>query len=448
MLRFPAAAGLTVLAAVALAALTGRAADAGREPAGPPGFRVVVRSDFLTRDLAVFFRRSFPVNEDAKEGSLSSLVNTAGWAYVETEPCADRVAVQFIVRGVLRATSVRSRGKVHAFTREAASFWIVQELFLDAKGISLGGLAVSLPIHSELLEIKTDFKGPADDFIQGFGETRFDIGLKHDDRKISRAAEDRMREDITKEATRRLKDTNKDYKEQLLDELERNGMRLDDLRFSSDEGAIRVSARLRDQELPAAPALPDSLVALQLHQDTFNRVARRSMGGKTYTDQEMERNYLDLARQFNLPPLPKSEEKPMTVKMARQPMVLKVDRGVIELTIQGESYVVGDNQYPGMNVTVRYRIVRKDGELRLVRDEELEVLPPDFKPGTPLGARQQVLRTVLRHRFGRLFPREVPFRGMDLPESLPLTGTFRVEVLRAEDGWLTAGVGFRRGAGK
>jgi hypothetical protein len=446
MLLFP------VVVAAAAARLgaeePGQVGECNRPPSEIPGFRAVVSARFLTSDAARLFRRCYPLYEQVEEGSISSTINVAARAYLVPNPCPDRIALQFVLHANAIASSVRSQEKVHAFTREYSTIWVNQEFFLDGQGFAGGGLAVSSPIRSRLLKITTEYSSPLDDIIQGFGEARFDAGQERDDRKITAAAERRLYRNAAQEAGRLFKDANKQYQERFLDELARNGLNVRELRFSSDSNAVQLGIVLKDQVLPSsAPALPAQPIGLQLHPDLFNTLANRSLAGKTYTDKELDKSFTDLGRYLDLPPLAKTEDLPWSVTLTkRDPLTLKVDGDQIEMRLRGETYTSGDNRYTGMNVTVRYRIVRKEGEIKLIRDEELEVLPPDFEPGKPLGARQAVLRSLLRRRFGRLLPREIPFRDLALPEALSFPGTFRIVEFQTDKGWLTVGLGYKQGS--
>lgn len=149
-----------------------------------------------------------------------------------------------------------------------------------------------------------------------------------------------------------------------------------------------------------------------------------------------------------MPAKPKKEEEPLVITMAKKdPLTLAIEGNTFVVTMRGESYKVGKNLYAGMNVTAHYKTERKGEELHLVRDQELEVLPPDFKPGDTLGARQQVLRTILRRRLGRLLAadiplREIPLDTIELQEGLAISGAFRIDVIDTGKGWLSVGLAF------
>jgi hypothetical protein len=419
-----------------------------------PGFGLMVRSDLLKRDLEQCIRRTFPAHERVEEGEMTSLLEIAARAHLAPlyDPC--RVAVNVVVYGNLLGNSIRSVEGVNAYTRERSRFMINLELFLDQHGASLGGVGVSMPIHSELLDIRTARPTIFEPTIQTLGEIRFEMGQQKDDQRLTEEGEKRVRRDIYKQARQPLCQANKWYREEFLKNLADLGIKCDDLGFYSTPDFIWLTARNKNLILPPPPPVPDSPLVLQLHPGMLNYVASEQLAGKTYTEEELEKLTADLGRYIQLPQLEKQEDRPLKVKMAsKDPLTLKVDGEDLVLTIAGESYTVGEDTYPGMNVTARYRIVRQGAEYHLIRDADVDPLPPDFKPGMRLGARQQVLRTILRRRFGRLLPSDIPLRDLSLrdfvpenlggQEGLSIGGTLRIERLETTGGWLTVGVRYR-----
>ena len=328
---------------------------------------------------------------------------------------------------------------------------------MDQKAICAGGLGIMTPINSELLQITTEYSSPQDDLIVGFGEARFDNGKARDDRKIAAAVEKGLYRAAGPERARLLKEANKWYADEFLARLWDAGLRRHEIRFSSTSEDAQVAIRLDKQTPPAPPDVSAYPVTVQLHPIVVSALANRSIAGKTYTDKQMEDAFTNINRVLNLPALPKTDDVPWSVTLAgRDPLTLKIEGNTIVTTLRGQSYTSGENKYNGMNVTSRYRVVRKAGELRLVRDEELEVLPPDFKPGDRLGLRQEVLRSLLRRRFGRLLPKDIPFRDLHLPEAakvessmqINVEGSIQIRDLLTTGGWLTLGLGYKAGASK
>ncbi len=461
MMQYHLVPGLTVLG-VALLTVSAEGVDCCQPSTpskNPPGVGIMVRSDVFQRDLAQCFRRCFPVYARAEEAEFSSEIQVAGWIAVEPVCSDNQIALNLTASGNLLGNSVRTVEGVMAFTRERASFFVSVETFLDEKAISLGGLAVSLPVHSELLGIRTAKPSLLEDFVQGIGEARFDIGRSSDDRKISSGAEQQMRQAFARQRCKLERDLNKWYRDEFLAGIYDTGLTRGELHFHSDEQAVALTAQIKGQALPEPPNLPNRSMVMQLHPNTFNVLTNRSLAGKSYNEEQLEKMFTNLSRYFQLPPLAKREEKALTVTLAKKdPLTLKIEDKHLIVTLRGASYRVEDDIYPGMNVTARYRVERKGEELHLVRDAELEVLPPGFKAGMVLGFRELALRTILRRRFSRLLLQDIALQDIHLrnlvptniipanlakEEDLKLTGAFRIDLIETTAGWLTVGLNFR-----
>jgi hypothetical protein len=456
-MRLPPVGGLAVLGVCLLVVAPARSEDSTPVPPLPElaGFGVRVRADFFKHDLAQTFPAEFFYHESLPEGDIDSFVQSTNHAHLEPFPCAGRAGLYLVVNGDSLATSTRSRYPVKLFTAEKSTFSIRQPIFLDGKVASVGEVAVTSPIHSELHTTKTALKCPADQLIRGLVKVRFETGLEKDDQKITVEVEKRMSGWLDQEWDKWLPKINKWYHDQVLENLSRAGVGRDEVRFYSDEAALWMTIHANELHLPAPPKGPEHPVVLRLHPAAFNLLANRNLAGKSYNEEELEKLAADASRFLRLPAPPKREERPLLVTLApKDPLTLTVDGADLLLTLRGESYEVNDKRYPGMNVTARYRITRTGHELHLSRDEQLEVLPPDFENGRNLGARQQVLRSVLRRHIGRLLPLDVPLRDIPLddagrnagmPEDLSISGSFRIDLVETQGGWVTVGLLYQPG---
>ena len=80
-----------------------------------------------------------------------------------------------------------------------------------------------------------------------------------------------------------------------------------------------------------------------------------------------------------------AKEKPVEVAFT--------DQGVRAI-LRVAGFTSGDNEYSGMNMTVKYKFTIAGDKLVAVRQGPIEAFPPTFKPGQKLSGRQQVMRTV------------------------------------------------------
>jgi hypothetical protein len=185
-------------------------------------------------------------------------------------------------------------------------------------------------------------------------------------------------------------------------------------------------------------------LTVRLHQSTDNNCGSTIVAGRTVTRDEVHRLMKTMTGRVPQE-LQDEEERDWSITFAvEKPIELAIDGGEARLTIRGDEYTSGDNSYPAMNVTARYRIEKNGrGGLRAVRQGELEIYPPDFKPGEDqLSSSQQSLKTILERRFGNLFKPELPEKptaGLELGGRWKELGALPLVALVADNGWLTLG---------
>ena len=119
-------------------------------------------------------------------------------------------------------------------------------------------------------------------------------------------------------------------------------------------------------------------------------------------------------------------------------MTVRFADGELHITIRGHSYSSGDSSYPGMDVTAVYKIVEGDEGLKAVRQGELAVFPPNFKPGSGkrLAVRQQTIRRMLERRFGKIFEEEMVPEPLELPGRWADSGKYGLDQWETADGWM------------
>ena len=94
-------------------------------------------------------------------------------------------------------------------------------------------------------------------------------------------------------------------------------------------------------------------------------------------------------------------------------------------------------EFRAMNVTAAYKMQIQGAGTRLVRQGELQIVPPNFDPQkTRLSASQVALRTILQKKFGKLFEPEIVSEGLVLPGKWKRAGRLSVTHLHSDHGWL------------
>ena len=169
----------------------------------------------------------------------------------------------------------------------------------------------------------------------------------------------------------------------------------------------------------APPQVPAADISVRLHESTVDNFASTAFAGRTLKRDEMNRLMKNLTGKIP-EELQDEEGRDWSITFAvEKPVELAIADGGVRVTIRGEEYTSGETTYPAMNVTANYKLDKNDqGGLRAVRQGELEIYPPDFKPGVDqLSSSQQSLKTILERRFGKLFKPELPdkpTKGLEL----------------------------------
>jgi hypothetical protein len=262
-------------------------------------------------------------------------------------------------------------------------------------------------------------------------------------------AESRLNTRMDEQSVNLIADANRQYQAKFRHPLLRVGAFPERLNFSTTGDRLRIEAVEADAYQLGAPTSPPASsepadVTVRLHQSAINNFGSTVLAGRILTRDELNRLMKSMTGRIP-PELQDEEERDWSITFAvERPIELAIDDGGLSITIRGDEYTSGENAYPAMNVTARYRLERNDrGGLRAIRQGELEIFPPDFKPGEDqLSASQQSLKTILERRFGKLFKPELPDKptaGLELGGRWKGVGPLPLAALAADNGWLTLG---------
>ena len=91
-----------------------------------------------------------------------------------------------------------------------------------------------------------------------------------------------------------------------------------------------------------------------------------------------------------------------------------------------------------MNIKAAYKFVRNGQGIKAVRQGDVEVLPPGFKPDSndKLSANEVAIRRLLTKRFSQVFKEEVPVEPIEPNDQWARLGTFQPTGVVCKDGWL------------
>jgi hypothetical protein len=261
-------------------------------------------------------------------------------------------------------------------------------------------------------------------------------------------AADRLRARMDREINNQMAEAHANYRQKVLYPLTRR-REMPDIRMSTTAEELLVNVLAANRNQLGAPTAPPEVtaegdLALQVHESMINNMAAALFGGVTLEEKDLQEKVIEW--RGSLPEALESDQDrdPWSITFDRsQPVTVKFsDDGNVQITVRGQRYTSGDQDFRAMNVTADYKISISEPDanqvrgIKLVRQGDLTIVPP----GEPrrLSGREITLRTLLEKRFGKLFEPEIIYEGLVLPGRWRQAGILDTKQLDTSGGWLVA----------
>jgi hypothetical protein len=233
------------------------------------------------------------------------------------------------------------------------------------------------------------------------------------------------------------------------------------IRFSSNKDSLEVEvAQASRGQLGAAGPAPDAPdghdMSMRLHDSAVNNYSATLLAGATASEMEPGQ---DVKFDVKLPSwmkeawekrktdtsddAPRSDEpfKPWSLKFRDdRPLSVSFADDKVKLTIRIARLQSGDKRFSNWDVTGTYTPALADGGVILGRDEDLVMLPADFKGS--LSPRQAAERRNLEEELnarsaqGRGFPQTMEFEALQPDGALADAGPLVFNQFDSDGGWL------------
>ena len=256
----------------------------------------------------------------------------------------------------------------------------------------------------------------------------------------ARHAEQRLSKRLTDEAATTVAKTNADYQRRVRAPLERFNAVPRQINVSStnDRMLVRVlqdrASRMAAPGPAPAPVAGAGFVA-RLHHSMIDNTAEQALAGRRFDRARL----IDLAQnQMGIEVPPSDDDTPFSITFAdRDPVTVSLDDGDVAVTIRGKQFMSDDKIYDGWNITAKYKTSTTGDGLKLTRDGDLVIYPPNFRPGTDkLSLGQTTFRRILQRRFDKMLPAAIESEGVVLENG---RGTLVVSQMKIDNGWAVLG---------
>ena len=418
-----------------------------RRAYGRPNLFVAIDKRLMATGVErVINEQNAPIADNILGTSISGRATTVGTVKLELVPNPNHAMFDVLLSGTVSTNTVGRNGPatIHASgTTKIAGRKRVRVNALGVRGLPATAAAVT---STRINGVSVSGLG------QGIAEQRVAEGRPQSERVAAQHAEARIRSRLDAEMDPNLVKAQRNFLDKIRNPLVRTRKfpALFELSTTADRIELEVMEATVSQLATATePPLYESwqkelpLVAV-MHQSAFNNGAADFLSGVTLNDEQVRQKIIDL-NNGKLPERMANDEDqlPWSIKFAKfRPISLDVRPDGIAITVRGRSYTTGEGgstKHGAMYITAVYKIETSAEGPQLVRQGDLEIVPPDFDPKTSrLSVGQVSLRTVLKKKFGKIFPQQVKAEPLMLGGQWNYAGYLMLDRLQADAGWLSA----------
>jgi hypothetical protein len=439
----PRARWLAVLALPVVPLLIPGSIPGNEMPATPPSFLLDISREFVNAAVEQSIDRTDTVEDVILKTHITGTGRTVGKVGAALIPSDQAAIVDLVTTGTTTAATVGVNGPVQLYSDSTLPFQIHQRITIRPEGIEADEPQTNASGESTLTGMATDFHGLLDRVVKKIACRKYRKSKDEANYIADRRAETQLSEGARGEAGPRLRDADEGLKKNLAD-LRARGIAYTGLRFASSADTLFVraqSARAAIMSMPP-PLAARSYLALRVHESIINESTDPSFAGKTFTGEDLEKEAKKLG--WSEGPMPK-DDKDFSITFAKdRPVEVTFANQGFQAVMRLTEFTSGEDEYKGMDMTVKYRFVTKGDTIKAVRQGPIEAFPPSFKAGQKLSARQQAMRTVLQKRFGKFFKEELVLKDVMLAKDLRRAGPLVATRADGERGWLL--VTWRKGS--
>lgn len=428
-------------------ARTGQAPDLVaevRRQNSQPNLLVRASRDFLAAGFEQPVDDVAPVNEVILGTDVHGTGRTVGRVDLQLVPDAHRGLFNLVLAGTTHADTVGYNGPVTIYSSSVTQLRTTKPVAVTGEGL------VGMPAYSTAVTDNTIHDISAGGrrlgcLIEKIAWRRASQQHSAAEAEAARKAELRASRRMEQQAGERLAEANARFASRFRNPLLRREQFPQVLQLATNERHLQATILQADIDQLGAPGPPppiesDPDLTVRMHESWPGNFASALIAGETLTEERAQKLAKDMTGNIPERLQTRKDEDPWSITFAKiDPVTVLLDDNGFTVTVRGRRYTSGEREFGAMNVTAVYKIQREGQGSRLVRQGELEILPPGHVPGKQLTSQQVAQRTILRRRFDTLFEPEIKGEGLKLGGRWEKLGPLPLADLICDNGWLVLG---------
>jgi len=417
-----------------------------RAVASRPNLIFEVHEDLFASSVNRPVNQAQPVDETILGTRVRGSGHTTGNVRLDFVPSSDRAAFDIVLAARNVSTTRGTQGPVTVHSRGITDLGARRRIFLDE--FSVAATPVQASAH-------TDTQVTGVGISKRLGRR---IIRRIADRKIAETqpraraiaegrARDRVRQQFSEQTDPALTQIRGEFENRLRRPLQARGLYPEMLHLSTTDTRLQVTARKAlANQLAAASAPPGTssrgLITARVHESAINNVLEEKLGGRIFRQADAEKLARESGREMPASLESDKEQPPWEITFSRyRPITVTAEDGRVKLTVRGDKFVAGERDFPGMDIWATYAIGRAAHGYMLLREGDVQIYPPGFKPGgdEKLSVKETSLRRILQKRFDKVFTTAIDIPDLPLEGELSASGPLPLDQFTARrDGWIAA----------
>jgi hypothetical protein len=430
-----------------------------REFARPNAY-MYISTNLIAAGVDPINRRE-PVTDCILGTSIRSDARTRGTVGVATIPSEDKAVLEFISEGRTRSHNVGHNGPAVIRSNAETDFTATKRVELSDPAFVGKPSRSHATTDTHIYSTGKSGGGFGSRIVSNIAWKRAHQSERQAERIAADHAEDRIDRRFDQEVNDEIRDARKRYEDEYRRPLERRDEVPDHIHFSSTKDSVNleVAQANRSQlaapgDAPEAPAGHD--LGMRLHESAVNNYSASLLSGATASETEPGQ---DVKFDVKLPKWMKdawenrkteptdngdapADEgfKPYALTFREgRPLSVDFDDSSVKLTIHIARLKSGDKTFRDWDVTGIYKPERVDGGVVLRRDDDLVMLPANFRGA--LSPRQTAERRNLEEELnarsaqGRGFPKSFELEPLEPEGNLADAGPLDYQQFDVGNGW-------------
>lgn len=435
-----------ILERLAESGQSGRIVPAVRGLMGRPNILLAVHEDLLAGAVNRPVHMTSPIDEVVLGTRVRGDGVTSGSVRLDFVPCRDRAAFDLVLAARNVSSTRGSQGPVTVHTRGVTDVGARRRIFVDEAGVTAAAVEASASTDTDITGIGVSARC-GKRLIRRIAERKIAQTKPRAEAVAERRARDKTRESFTEQTQPALAQFQEQFESRVRRPLRARGLYPEMLHINTSDSELAITARKAIATQLAAGSHPPAadagnLVTARIHESAVNNVLEDQFGGRRFTHLDVER----LAREMKAAPpesLAQEDQKEWAVTFSKhRPITLSADDGRVKLMIRGDKFVSGEREFPGMDIWVTYALGSAPFGKVLVREGDVQIYPPGFKPGggEKLTMAETSLRRILQKRFDKVFKSVIEIPDIPLQGEMASAGPLTLTQLESRrDGWVAAG---------